>query len=58
MHASWIKTELGLHQERVKRAIRKALNSFVESKDRARDAEEENGKIGEAPDRGLEQENR
>jgi len=45
---SWIKRELGLHQEKVKRHIRKALNSFVESEDKARDTEEENGEIREA----------
>lgn len=48
---SWIKTELGLHQEKIKRDIRKALNSFVESEDTARDAEQENGKITETVNR-------
>ena len=44
---SWIKTELGLHQETVKRDIRKALKSFVESEDRARDEEQESSKLEE-----------
>lgn len=38
---SWIKTELGLHQETVRRDIRKALKRFIESEDRRREEEEE-----------------
>ena len=42
-----IKIELGLHQETVKRDIRKALNSFVESQDRAREEQDESSKLEE-----------
>ena len=39
-----IKTELGLHQETVKRDIRKALNRFIEYEDRTREEQQESGK--------------
>jgi len=45
-----IKTELDLHQEKIKRDIRKALGRFIEYEDEARDAEQENGEIRESGD--------
>jgi len=42
-----IKADLGLHQETVKRDIRKALNRFIEHEDAKRSELEESGQIGE-----------
>jgi hypothetical protein len=46
-----IKTELGLHQEKVKRDVRKALSSFIEYENRAREETEETSELTESMNR-------
>jgi len=50
---TWVKKELGLHDERVRRHIRKALNLFVESEDKRRELEQENGDLSGSMDKDI-----